>query len=389
MRTVWLVARWEFMTTVTRSGFLLALVMLPVAHLLLAGLLGFSLRSTTRGSAKPVAVMIVDQASALPGGESITTNGDQAFVNLREGSLDAVVVLSEDYLQSGRVRIYSQPMRGFIDLGNRLRYTERAAAIVQSSVTAGRLTPAEQQRVVRPIQAVDAYRVSAHGFEAESLFAGVTALTGPFGVCFLLGLSIFLASGGLYNATTAEVSNRMLEMMLCIVRPVELLAGKVAGLAAAGLLQVAAYVAIAVFSMQMLPGAIGLPLTIALWSIAFFVAGYAMFAVLLAATGVLAREPADGMNLASLWMMVSAVPFFFVLQFDGRPAAGMVALLSWLPLTAPAAMLLRLGVGGLGVTERILVLGLIAGTGVGALVLTARLFSNRVVHGRATLVRPR
>lgn len=387
LRIVWLVARWEFLTTVARPAFLAVLLALPVAHLLLAGLIGVSLATATRPSAQPRELILVDPSGVLPAGARVERSPDNALEKLRDGSIDAVVVLEDDYLASGRVSTFAKSPRGFIDLGNRLDHRERAGAIIQAAMTQDRLTSAEQQRVIRPITSMETFRLSGDTFVTESPFAAVTALTGPFGVCFLLGLSIFIASGSLHYATTVEVSNRMLEMMLCVVRPLELLAGKVLGLGAAGLLQVAVYVVIALLTMQAWPGAIELPLDVAFWSVVFFIAGFAMFAVLMAATGVLTRDPADSMNVISIWMVASALPFFFILQFNGEPASGMVAVLSWMPLTAPSAILIRLGVGGLGMFERIGVLLVILLSAASALVVTARLFSNRVVYGRALVWR--
>lgn len=140
MRIVWLVARWEFLTTVARPAFVFTLLALPLAHLMLAGLIGLSFRSAERANTQPPRVLVVDPAGVLPASEEVTRIREAALDRLRDGAADAVVVLTADYLASGRVSTFARPLRGFVDLGKRLRHQEKAAAIIQTAMTTGRLT---------------------------------------------------------------------------------------------------------------------------------------------------------------------------------------------------------------------------------------------------------
>lgn len=197
---------------------------------------------------------------------------------------------------------------------------------------------------------------------------------------FIMGLSIFLASGLLQQAMSTELQNRMLEVMLSVVTPLQLLTGKIGGLSAAGLLQAVVYLAITV-GVAPLVGGVTISWSLAAWSAVIFLVGYLLFAVLMAGTGALARDPQEVPQLATLWMLLAALPFFFITHISADPGSWIARVLTWVPPTAPVALLLRMATGGVGVTERIPAI-------VGALVfallslrLSARLFGARVQSG--------
>jgi ABC-2 type transport system permease protein len=172
----------------------------------------------------------------------------------------------------------------------------------------------------------------------------------------------------------------MLEVMLAIVTPLQLLTGKVIGLAAAGLLQVVVYLAITV-GVAPLVGGVTISLSLVAWSAAVFMAGYLLFAVLMAGTGALARDAQEAPQLASLWMLGAASPFFFITHISGDPSSWLARLLTWLPPTAPVALLLRIASGATTTLERTAVVVMILLSAWISLHLAARLFTARLQAG--------
>ena len=106
MSRVWLVARWEFLATVTRASFLVGALALPLVHLGLAALLIHAARSAARED-KPTSIAVVDAAHVLGrptlAGDTLDDDEARAIAELRAGRLDAVFVLAGDYLDSGHV----------------------------------------------------------------------------------------------------------------------------------------------------------------------------------------------------------------------------------------------------------------------------------------------
>jgi ABC-2 type transport system permease protein len=370
-----------------RRGFVIALLGLPLAHLGMGALIGFAMQTAMRDAAPTRPVALVDPRGVL----RRSTDSDAFFAAegaaleaLRERSVDAVFVLDEEYVTTGRVRAYAAPAPGFLQLGVRLSQRERAAHAIRRSL-ASEVPPTLRARIVEPVLELSSYSVRGASISAEPPVAILGVLAGPFGVCFILGLAIFLVSGTLQQAMSAELQNRMLEVLLLRVTPHQMLLGKTLGLAAAGLIQVAAYLTLVLTSTPALsPGEI--PLSMLLWSGAVFMAGYILFAALLAGTGAVAGESHESTQIASLCLLAAAVPFFFITHLSAHPYSLLSRALTWFPPTGPVALLLRIGVDGVGTTERVLVLALIAGAGAVALRLAAWLFALRIrLTGRLQL----
>lgn len=378
LRSIWIVARWEFTTTVLRASFLLVLVGLPAAHLALAALLGLSLQLAASEKPRPP-VAVVDQHHLLRDvseGGVVLRDKDAALRDLAAQRLDAVFVLRGDYLTTGHVDVYDRPAATLAEIGKGLENHERASTVIRRGLTAP-TDDARSERLIQPLTDTTAWRVEGSKVERRVAPPLVDVFAGPFGVCFIMGLSIFLASGLLQQAMAAELQNRMLEVMLSVITPLQLLTGKVLGLAAAGLLQVVVYLAITV-GIAPLVGGVSIPWSLVAWSAAIFLAGYLLFAVLMAGTGALARDAQEVPQLASLWMLLAAAPFFVITHISSAPTSWLAQLLTWLPPTAPVALLLRMSSGATSALERAAVVGAIVLCAWVALGLSARLFSARV-----------
>jgi ABC-2 type transport system permease protein len=380
LRTIWIVTKWEFTTTVLRTSFLVVLFSLPIVHIGIAALLGLSLRTATSEPKSRAPIAVVDEPQLLTdvaGSDIVLRDRAAALRGLSEQRFDGVYVLSSDYLQTGRVDVYERPAADLLQIGKTLANRERAATVIRRGLT--RQADARAERLVDPLVRTTVWRVEGATVERRIAPAVVDVLAGPFGMCFIMGLSIFLASGLLQQAMSTELQNRMLEVMLSVVTPLQLLTGKVVGLSAAGLLQAVVYLAITV-GVAPLIGGVTISWSLAAWSAAIFLAGYLLFAVLMAGTGALARDPQEVPQLATLWMLLAALPFFFITHISADPGSWIARALTWVPPTAPVALLLRMATGGVG-AERI---PAIAGVLIFALLslhLSARLFGARVHSG--------
>ena len=379
-RSVWIVARWEFTTTVVRPTFLFVLVGLPIAHLAMAALFGAALRLQPSSPKPPTPIAVVDTQGILARGASpdlVVADKDAALKELAAGRLGGVFVLDADYLRSGRVDVYERPALHLLEIGKSNDKRERAAAVIRRGLAGG---SGHDERLVNPLVETTDYRVEGETIAVRVAPAIVDVFAGPFGVCFIMALSIFLASGGLQQSMSTELQNRMLEVILSVVTPLELLTGKVIGLAAAGLVQAAVYLVNTV-GVAPLVGGVTITWDVVLWSGAIFLAGYILFAVLMAGTGALVTDSQEVPQLASLWMLLSACPFFLIIHILGNPSSVLARVLTWIPPTAPVALLLRISADGVGSVERAGAVSAVLVFSVLSLFVAARLFGARVQSG--------
>ena len=381
LRTSWIVARWEFTTTVLRPSFLAMLIGLPAVHLAIAALLGISLGLASAPPKAWVPVAVVDEYGVLADlpahRDTIVRNKADALGQLVAGRLDGVYVLHADYLQTGGADVFERPAADMLQVGKAITNRERAAATIRRGLSGQVGLGSREERLVDPIVSTKVFRVEGDRVSRRIAPPIVDVFAGPFGVCFIMGLSIFLASGGLQQAMANELRNRMLEVMLSIVTPLQLLTGKVLGLAAAGLLQAIVYLAITAGVAPLL-GGLAIDWGVLAWCSVIFLTGYILFAVLMAGTGALSRDAQEVPQLASLWMLLAAVPFFFILHIGADATSWLSRTLTWFPPTAPVALLLRLASGGVSVAERLAVVVFVLLFALIALRLSAWLFGARV-----------
>lgn len=374
MNKVWVIAKREFRVTVTRKGYIFAVVGMP---LLFGSIFGISfltsgdLEQSIKSGFEPIAV--VDRSHTLdfelaanfaPARESPTaatealqkatggtpsrivpyTDMTAAIRDLKDGKLSAVYLIESDYMSTGKIVAYS-PERGlFSDLAPPDR--SRLYDLIRASLVKGRIDGETRDRVLAPGR-LKQMKVSKQGDveNASDAFQKATRFFGPFSMFLLLTMSIFFSSGYLLQGIAEEKQNRVIEVIWASVDPMELLTGKIIGLGAAGLLQVALYAsmlllpAVTVFALFQVSVA-GLIL-----SLVYFILGYLLFAGLMAGTGILGNSPQESGQLSAFWTLLSMVPMFVIAPISEAPNSWLARGLSWFPITAPVTMLLRISSG--------------------------------------------
>ena len=213
--------------------------------------------------------------------------------------------------------------------------------------------------------------------------AGGEEVRGMVGFMFSAILFLILAvyGGLIMRSVVEEKSNRVVEVMIEAMRPEELLLGKVIGMGAVALTQLlswsvlttAAFTAFQLlFDSGALAGAGAAPgpgevsadlLTVmseneftsilldinwglmAVSTMAFFVGGYLLYGSLYAAVGASVQSEQEGQGMV--------IPIILPLMFSyiigsgamENPEMNVLGILSWIPLTSPVIMLVRVAVG--------------------------------------------
>jgi ABC-2 type transport system permease protein len=140
----------------------------------------------------------------------------------------------------------------------------------------------------------------------------------------------------------------VIEVILSSVRPEELLFGKLLGLGAAGLLQLAVWVSVGSLVAGLLAAAVlaALDARLFLSCLVLFVLGFLLIGSLMTGTGALGTNARESQQFAAVWSVLTVLPpaitWMAILdQPNGWVARG----LGWFPLTAPITMMIRLGTG--------------------------------------------
>jgi ABC-2 type transport system permease protein len=142
---------------------------------------------------------------------------------------------------------------------------------------------------------------------------------------------------------TVEKENRVVEILLSSIPALPLMAGKVLGLGAAGLTQVAIWVVTALIALPLLNNQFSLAISISpvtlILAVIFFALGYMSYGAIYAAVGALSPGAREAQQYASVFGVIAVIPIVLLPVFLNDPSAPLVIFLCVLPLTAPAAML--------------------------------------------------
>jgi ABC-2 type transport system permease protein len=194
-------------------------------------------------------------------------------------------------------------------------------------------------------------------------------------VIALLYLALLLYGSLVAQGVVAEKSGGVAEFLLPVVRPGQLLGGKVAGLGVVGLMT------------KVLPTA-GPAVTALVWGLVWYVLGFLLYATVFAAAGTLVSRQED---VQSVLMPVSVVLLVaFVLGFavlSRNPASALTTVLSLVPLLSPLLMPGRLALATVPVWQPVLAFALTLAAIAVLAHFTGRMYRNSLLRpgSRVTL----
>ena len=182
-----------------------------------------------------------------------------------------------------------------------------------------------------------------------------------------------------------EKSSRVIEVLLGAVRPFELLAGKVLGILAVALSQLAAGIG-ALIAGVLVTGEVNIPevsgiviAVAALW----FVLGLLFYNFAYAGVGATVSRQSDAASAAWPLVMVLIVPYMVsMFVIPDHPDGTLARVLSILPLTSPMAMPARYGAGDPALWELGLAVALMLPAIAGMIWLAGRIYSGAILSSR-------
>jgi ABC-2 type transport system permease protein len=393
---VGLVARWEFLSAITRRTYIFAVVAMPVFYGIMLVTAGVAGRAVARSeSARPIAIVdkahVIDFAAAQEAAEARSAaessggvpqltppqaltpydDFDRAFADLVTRKVAAVYVVEPDYVTSGRMTSYGTES-GLMSVSAERRRQNQVAEAIRASLAHRALTGDLLTRAYTPASNVTRLHVNGRGdVSAQPEDAG-GPFAGTFGIFFMLTMAIFFSAGFLQQATMEDRQNRMIEILLSSLDTDEIVIGKIVGLSGAGLLQVAIYLVLLIVPGVMVLAIVQVPLAKLALSLVYFVLGYVLFASLMAATGMIGRTAQESAQLSAIWTLTSASPMFFLAAISTAPNGLLARALSFFPLTGPVTMMMRLGSGDIPPVDVIVSIAI----GLAAVYLTLRAASK-------------
>ena len=207
----------------------------------------------------------------------------------------------------------------------------------------------------------------------------------PTLMVLILYMVILIPAGILVTSVTDEKKNRVMEVLMFSISPKQLLTGKIMALGILGLLEAAVWIGVmwfvAGFGGQALaiPEGFTIPTSLILWSFVFFLLGYGIYGIQLAAVGALASDVKETRSVSLLIMAPMILGYMFMILIFESPNNPVSITLSLFPLTSPIAMIARLVVTDVPFWQPALAALLLVVSVIFILRLTARMFRAQIL----------
>jgi len=306
---------------------------------------------------------------------------------LRSSAIAAYIWLGGDAIASGRADYYTRGRRQY-NLHFYLRHS-LAMALARARLLEGGMAGEDIDRMLRPVD-LRFVSVVPESPPRDVLVAGL----GVYVLAYLLLFSIVLYGGIVMQSVTEEKLSRINELLLVSTRPEELMTGKIAGVGAVGLTQMAIWFVLGGALALLLPSArtllksasIGIGLAISV--VVFFVLGYLLYSALYAVAGAATDGTtrwAQGSALIMLPMFSSLMLLPMIAEWpDSTPAV----IASMIPYLAPITMYARIALGSPPGWQIALSIAVMIATIGGSAIVCARIYRvGMLMYGKRLTLR--
>jgi len=396
----WVVVKREFIESVRTRTFLLGTLFGPV---LILGLL--FLPSALGGGVGERSIAIVDVAGqgmgeAVAAALRFTAPDEERTVfhtevvpiaargemevrqelaaRVAERSLDGYLWLPAGVMEGDAAVYEGRNATNFSELREIETAVQRAAQALR--LRAVGIDPEALRDVFRPIP-----------FEARK--AGERAATGTaasaFFLAYILGFAVYLVvalyGNGVMQGVLEEKKDRIVEVVVSSIRAEQLMLGKILGIGGAGLLQVMIWTVFAALALRFgdtlaaairlnLPPLPDVPARVAVIFLAFFMAGFFLYAAIYAALGAVATSDQETRQLQFPVVLLLVLTLVAVVPILNDPAGRVAVVGSLIPFCAPILMPMRSALMEVPAVELAASLALLAVTGLAAAWLGAKIY---------------
>ncbi len=215
--------------------------------------------------------------------------------------------------------------------------------LVRESLTHSGLGTADVEFVMSPID--------LDSTEADKKDSTDSAQASAYGLFFIMYFVILFYGMNVARSIIEEKTSRIFEVLLATIKPEEMMAGKVLGVGAVGLSQVAIWLigAVALSSYLGMSGVFGditfkISAAQTVYFILFFLLGYILYSGLAAALGAMSNSEQELQQMNIFLMLPLIACNGVVFQVTSDPDGTLAKVFSFIPLCTPLIMYVRIAV---------------------------------------------
>ncbi len=286
--------------------------------------------------------------TVVPAAADAAKQSAQLDADVLAGTIDSWIRIAPENLESSRVEYHAASVSNFLTqrrLQKGLRRVFDTVRLEKQGYDASKVV-----QLTRDVD-LDTLKVTAQGTRAE---AGEAGFLLAYLLFFLLYLGVSIYGAMVMNGVLEEKTSRIVEVLLATTTPAELMLGKLVGIAAAGLTQLAVWmVTLAAVTAPGVAGALAFGLGDKIPQLApvvffhfllCFLLGFLLFASMYAAIGAATNSTQEAQQFSFVVIPFLVAPVLFMVAVINDPDSTLAVVLSLIPPFTPLLMLLRIAV---------------------------------------------
>jgi ABC-2 type transport system permease protein len=364
MRNTWLILRREYLERVRTKSFIVSTLLLPALMIVLM-ILPSKLATLKASGTKRLAVVCAnndfaravqsqlesrksDQLDSSPRYrvEIVSTPDEATRTALKgrigAGSLDGYLWLSEDALVSRKISYVASESNDFIEAAT--MQSALKTALLRQELRSRGVTAEDADKLMK---SVDLDTISIKGGK-EKKGGGPLQFISAIVLVMMLYMTLILYGVSVMRSVLEEKTSRVMEVVLSSATARELMAGKILGVGAVGLTQIAVWVLIGLGATT--PGLLAARSELSQIDLApgalpafavFFVLGFMLYSALYAALGAMVNSEQEAQQWQFLVVMPLIIPVMMMTYVIRQPNAPLSMWMSLVPFFAPILMYMR------------------------------------------------
>ena len=359
LRNIGLIIRREYLQRLRTRAFWVMTFLIPA---MMAGftLLPSKLMTMKVGGVKRIAIVSDDlqltegfeeqlAAGNNDGSEQYSVETDSAATDAEQQrlktevankKLDGFVWLTKNAVASGKVNFYTRSTADF-DMQERLSHALFRAVVRQRML----VSDAAHVNLDNLLKQVQLEPVSVEAGKSSGMALFITTLV----LAMVLYATVIVHGVAVMRSVLEEKTSRVLEVMLATVTPKELMAGKMIGVGAVGLTQIAVWaVTAAVYggasmaAARAMGASVHLSPAVGIYFTIFYVLGFMLYSSMSAALGAMVNSDEEAQQLSFVVVMPIVIAMMFMMFVFRAPSAPLSVALSLVPFFAPILMFIRI-----------------------------------------------
>lgn len=304
-----------------------------------------------------------------------------AVRDVLKGRFVGVLIVDDKAVADGTVSYYGRNTTALVTM-QQIESAARRAITAQRLEAVG-IDPERSAQLAATRVQLLTERVTARGLGGS----GQVSVFFSLGVALLLYSTIFIHGANVMRGVLEEKESRVAEVVLSSVPSDTLLFGKVLGIGAVGLVQLVVWTVLStglIMVRQPLLQSFGLKadrLTLpdlspefAIIMVLTFVLGFLFYAGLFAAVGAIVSNEQEAQQAQLPVVMLLVLSLAMVQGVLTNPDGSLARTLTYLPISSPIVLPLRLSLTPVSASQAALALGILALSAFGATLLAARLY---------------